>query len=134
MLPTHVGVTAGIRDLALAIAHAEGFGRPGAIPTRANNPGDLVIPGWSGAQLGAEGISVFPSESAGWDALYAQLQRIVDGRSHIYTVQTTIGEMARRWTATDVESWTTNVIAYLVAHGYSAVTAETPIGRIVWTA
>jgi hypothetical protein len=123
-------VGAGVRDLAQAIAHAEGFGVAGAIPTRANNPGDLVIPGWTGGSLGAESISVFANAGDGWAALYAQLQRIIDGRSSVYTLDDTFGEFADHWTGTDVSAWTSNVLGYLVTMGYG-VTIDTPIAAVL---
>lgn len=89
---------------AQAIAKAEGFGIPGKIPTLANNPLDLVIPGWTGAKLGA-GISVFPSANAGWDRGYKQLEFIVRGTSDVYTLDDTIQSMASKWTKTDPTTW-----------------------------
>jgi hypothetical protein len=98
-----------IIDLGNAIAGAEGFGKPGDIPTNAHNPGDLVIPNWKGATLGAEKISVFASDDEGWARLRHQLQLIVDGKSHVYNLDMTILQMANKWTRTDPAVWANNV-------------------------
>ncbi len=90
---------------AQAIAKAEGFGLAGAIPTRAHNPGDLVMPGWMGETLGTEGISVFASDADGWARLGQQLRLIRDGHSQQYQLSMTIAEMAAKWTRTDQSAW-----------------------------
>jgi hypothetical protein len=106
-------VSSQIERFAKAIARAEGFGIPDAIPTRAHNPGDLVIPG-STNRIG-EGITVFASDEEGWNALYHQLGLIAIGHSHVYSPSMTILEMAEKWTATvsQQQGWATNVAAYL---------------------
>jgi hypothetical protein len=98
---------------ARAIAYAEGFYAQGSAPQRAHNPGALKVPGWTGPVTGAEGISVFSSDDAGWEALYRQLDLIVHGRSGIYSLGMSIADMARAWTATDQIPWATNVAARL---------------------
>lgn len=101
-------------NFAHAIAKAEGFGIPNAIPTRAHNPGDLVIPGWTGAKLG-ENISVFDSDLEGWNRLYHQLQLIIDGASRVYTLNDTIASMASKWTKTNQAAWAATVASELNA-------------------
>jgi hypothetical protein len=101
-----------IQGVAEGISQAEGFGVPGAIPTLANNPGDLVIPNWPGAKMGA-GISVFDSVDEGRNRLYHQLQLIVSGQSKVYNLDMTIAEMANKWTATDAGNWARIVSGYL---------------------
>lgn len=101
-----------IEAFARAIASAEGFGVPHAIPTKAHNPGDLVIPGWHGERMGA-GISVFDSDEEGWLHLYHELGMIVVGASHIYNLKMSIREMADRWTLTDSSKWANNVAEFL---------------------
>lgn len=123
---TSTGVSAATRDLAIAIAHAEGFSVPGSIPQRANNPGDLVIPGWTGAKLGDQGISVFSSATEGWNRLYQQLARMASGRSHVYTPDMTFAEIGEKWTATHSDDWVDNVVEYLQSKGY-AVTDQTTL-------
>jgi hypothetical protein len=100
---------AAIDFLSVAIAGAEGFGKAGTIPTRANNPGDLVIPNWQGSKLGSEGISVFASPLEGWNRLKFQLYLIGSEQSHVYNLDMTIADMAAKWTRTDPGIWATNV-------------------------
>lgn len=102
--------TPGIVRMANAIAVAEGYGIDGAIPTRANNPGSLVIPGWTGETLGSERISVFSNIAEGFQRLYFQLQIIKDGRSNVYTLSDTIESMGAKWAPLDSTSnWSRNV-------------------------
>ncbi len=101
-----------ILEFAQAIAKAEGFGVPGAVPTKAHNPGDLVIPGWLGQILGA-GISVFETDEEGWGHLYHELGMIFVGSSHVYNLDMTILDMAKKWTMTDQVSWADNVASHL---------------------
>jgi hypothetical protein len=114
-------------DLGKAIAHAEGFGVPGTVPTRAHNPGDLKIPNWNGAVTGTEGISVFLNDEDGWNHLYDQLLRIQIGNSHVYTLSMTFGEFARHWTDTQETNWIDNVLYLLQSLGHS-VDEQTKIG------
>ncbi|HUD74121.1 MAG TPA: hypothetical protein VMQ76_03540 [Terracidiphilus sp.] len=55
-----------------AIARREGYGVPGARPTRNNNPGDLMA-GPESAEFGAIGndgpYAIFPDAETGWMAL-----------------------------------------------------------------
>lgn len=106
-------------DLAQAIAHAEGFGVLGTVPTRAHNPGDLKIPNWQGAVTGAEGISVFLTDEEGWAALYAQLMRISNSLSHIYNLNMTFLQFSQHWTDTQDEAWLDNVLYKLQVFGRS---------------
>jgi hypothetical protein len=132
-VPAHDELTlkSGVRDLARAIANAEGWGLPGTIPTRANNPGDLVLPNWNGPVLGAERIAVFSSEQEGWLRLYHQLQLIASGRSKVYTLGMTIREMGARWTATQPNEWALNVAAWLATRGYVGTSPETLLGSLL---
>lgn len=102
-----------IKRFAEAIATAEGFGVPGAIPTRAHNPGDLKLPA-SLSPLGyLAGHTIFATDEDGWQALYRQLQLIVDGRSRIYTLSMTIDEMGARYAPPDPQTWARNVARVL---------------------
>lgn len=103
----------GLQDLARAIAYAEGFFTPGTAPNRANNPGAIKVPGWTGPVTGTQGISVFNSPDDGWNALYRQLDLIDDGRSSVYSESMTISEMAQRWTNTNQSAWAANVASSL---------------------
>jgi hypothetical protein len=104
-----ISPTSKILNMAKSIANAEGFGIPDAIPTRANNPGDLVIPGWTGETLGAEKISVFSSVEEGWQRLYNQLNLIVTGRSRVYTLDMSIAQMEKKYAPHAAGTWARNV-------------------------
>lgn len=117
-------------DLAQAIAHAEGFGVAGAIPTLAHNPGDLVMPNWKGPKMGAEGISVFPDDGTGWAALEHQLTLIRTRQSHVYVPSMTIQDMAQKWTATQQLEWANNVADFLRANGRTA-SIDTPLSAVL---
>ena len=61
--------------LAQLVAKREGFGIPGALPTRNSNPGDLRhAPGETHAAGDPNGIGSFDSVAAGWAALEMQLR------------------------------------------------------------
>ena|SRR2546421_10954179 len=61
--------------LALLISREEGFGRPGARPTRNHNPGDLRhSPHSSHAGEGANDIGVIDTDAHGWEDLERQLR------------------------------------------------------------
>lgn len=104
-----------------AIADAEGFGVAGAVPTRANNPGDLAL---GGNTIGA-GITVFPTLEDGWNALYNQLVLIRDRRSSRYTPEMTIADMGARYAPGDAYTWASNVARGL------GVPASTQIGSLL---
>lgn len=107
-----------------AIAFAEGFGVPGAIPTVRNNPGDLKwFPPYTD-------IATFPTAAEGWEALYRQLDRIRLGDSPYYQPTMTIGQVARVWTATEQTAWTNNVLHSMRQQGYN-VDADTIIGEVL---
>lgn len=113
LLPSAPSYSWEIQQVAKAIAYAEGFYVQGSAPQRAHNPGALKVPGWKGATTGTEGISVFASDAEGWQALYRQLALIVSGASGIYSLNMSIGDMAKRWTATDQSAWANNVSSEL---------------------
>ena len=104
-------------DLARAIAKAEGFGKAGAIPTRAHNPGDLVLGDVGHGTLGAEKITVFGDDATGWAALQHQLDLIRTGKSHVYRSSMTLSEMAHKWTRTQPDNWAANVAMHLTKLG-----------------
>jgi hypothetical protein len=108
---------------AQAIAKAEGFGIPSAIPTRANNPGDLKLPGAS--PLPGTSITMFATVAEGWQALERQLMLIATGQSAFYRPTMTIAEMAKVWTATEQDAWARNVAASL------GVSTNTQIGALL---
>ena len=104
-----------ILQVAEAIATAEGFYVPvdspryPTIPQTANNPGDLVMPGWQGQAPGSEKITVFSSIEEGWTRLKHQLLLIVNGTSHVYSLDDTISTMAAKWTRTSPAEWAVKV-------------------------
>jgi hypothetical protein len=118
-----------VRHFAQAISRQEGFGIPGAVPTTANNPGDLCDP--TGALfglplMGSESIVVFPDAASGWDALYRQIQLIADGRSSVYTLNMTIADMANHYAPIpDPATWANNVAGFL------GVTPDTPLALVL---
>lgn len=97
----------GLKNFARAIASAEGYGTPGAIPTVANNPGDLKLGGDT-----INGISVFQSAEEGWNKLYRQLALIVSGSSNYYNLDMTIAQMGNVYADGD-PNWAQNVARYL---------------------
>lgn len=63
--------------LAQLIAKREGFGIPGALPTRSNNPGDLEHA--PGEMHNTDSpVGEFLTAQAGWDALDNQLQKYAE--------------------------------------------------------
>jgi hypothetical protein len=63
-----------VSKLAIAISKMEGFGIPGAVPTRDNNPGDLRhSPHSSHAGEGPDDIGEIDSPADGWADLDRQL-------------------------------------------------------------
>lgn len=85
-----------IEELAAAIASAEGFGIPDAIPTRANNPGDIKLPGDAG-HGNIDGKTIFASVSAGWSALYHMIGGWISGSSSVYSLADTFREIGRKY-------------------------------------
>lgn len=81
-----------------AIAHAEGFGIPHALPTRCHNPGDLK----SHAHY-----RYFRTDAAGFQALTGQIVLIIEGRSRNYTLDMTIKQLARKYASS--ARWAKNV-------------------------
>src|SRR5579862_9453923 len=102
-----------IVTLASAIATAEGFynSNPNVIPRRAHNPGDLTK-SFGQATVGvanSEGVLEFSDDNAGWTALKAEAQAMLNGSSRIYSPLMTIREVAAKYTGNDnSDSWATN--------------------------
>jgi hypothetical protein len=84
-------VYAGIKRIAEAIAKAEGFGVPGAIPTIRHNPGNIR------SLQAPYPIATYSSDAEGWAALYKQVGRMVAG-SALYPKGWTIEQVAQRYT------------------------------------
>jgi hypothetical protein len=105
------------QDFAKAIATAEGYGKKGTIPTVKHNPGDLKLKG--------NEITAFPNEQAGFRALHHQIQAIDKGKSHVYTPDMTLQDMARKYTTTNPDEWANNVAKAVHA------TPVTPISEVL---
>jgi hypothetical protein len=89
--------------VARAFAKAEGFGKPGAVPTRAHNPGDLTDDGDVGlgtihtsGEFGAK-ITIYANDTDGWAALYRKVRRMLSGASHTYLLTMTIADVAIKY-------------------------------------
>ena len=85
-------------QFAHAIAQAEGYNLKGSIPQGCNNPGDLKgthFPGQIGVCKG--GHAKFRTASAGWAALYHQIEKIQDGTSTKYTNRATFRQVAKTY-------------------------------------
>ena len=86
-----------------AIAFAEGFGKPGALPTRCHNPGDLTDDGDIGfgtaksAGFGSANITIYGSDDQGWDALRKKVRRMLEGRSGVYPVSFSIEQVGMKY-------------------------------------
>lgn len=99
---------ANVQRFAEAIAKAEGYGVPGAIPTVRNNPGNLKMPADKGQ------ISTFATAEAGWEALRKQIRLIAAGDSRFYNTSMTLLEMAQIWTGEAAfRNWSRNVARVL---------------------
>jgi hypothetical protein len=101
-----VRVSSKIRRIAQAIARAEGYGVPGAIPTVRNNPGNLK---------GPDGvIRTYSTPEEGWQALYRQVLLMLTGESRYYKPEMTIAEIARTYTGeARFMDWANNVSLFL---------------------
>ena len=106
----------GMSAVASAIAQAEGFGQPGAIPTIANNPGDLELGNiGSGVTIAAGGqqITNFPTLEAGEAALENQVNLIATGTSKAgYSPSMSIAQVGQLYSGGS-SNWANNVAAAL---------------------
>ena len=84
-----------VQKIAHAIAMAEGFFVSGSRSKRNNNPGDITAD-ITGTATGSDGMfMVYGSASDGWNALYKQVQEMLDGTSSYYDPSMTISEIAQ---------------------------------------
>lgn len=95
-----------------AVAKAEGYGIPGAIPTLANNPCDLTT-GDSGSfetdgVMNKENVVRFVHLDDGWQAAFVKFNRIFAGRSLVYPLTMTLREMGIKYSGGRPE-WAVNV-------------------------
>jgi hypothetical protein len=112
---------------AQAIATAEGYGKLGAIPTVANNPGDLEIGDIGyGVSIAAGGqkITNFGSADQGWSALQNQIYKITTGTSSAgYLPGMSIAEVGQLYSGGST-AWANNVASSL------GVTPDTPFSAV----
>lgn len=105
---TDVVIEDGIQRMSVGIAHAEGYGIANAIPTRANNPGDLKLGDRGHGTLG--GKTIFESAPVGWSYLRAQIRLMWLDRSDYYGPDDTFRQIAETWTGGDnSEAWLATV-------------------------
>ena len=110
--------------LAAAIAHAEGFGVTGTVPTRTNNPGDLELGDLGKGTQG--GKTIFATLTDGIAALRKQISIIANGQSEYYSLDMSISQMAQLYTGGDnADAW-----AQIVATDLG-VTPQTTLGEIL---
>ena len=116
--PSAGGFSSTVQAIANAIATAEGYFASGnPLPYRQNNPGDLRDS--SGA------IATYDTAADGWNALYRQVQKMLDGTSAFYGPDQTIAQIAVTYTGADnAPSWAATVAQVL------GVDPSTPIGDV----
>lgn len=96
-----------------AIAYAEGFYVTGSRAQRNNNPGNITAD-ITGTGIGYDGPFVkYANPEDGWEALYAQIEKMIDGTSIFYDSTMSIKEISRVYTATDQDAWANNVASRL---------------------
>jgi hypothetical protein len=103
--------------LAHAMAKAEGFGLPGALPTRTFNPGDMMLGdrGW-GTEAAktiyekADWNASLQDKTDGASALRRECFAILSGASHNFETSWTFLELAMEWTGNDqATAWANTV-------------------------
>ena len=102
---------------ATAVAHAEGFGVPRAIPTRYHNPGNIRSTRTGHHYAGQIGLNrsgyvIFKNDAYGWKALREQLVLMASGQSAHYNTHMTITSVAKMY-ATGWRTWSKNVAKQL---------------------
>ena len=126
-------------SLSSAISQAEGYGVPGAIPTLANNPGDLALGDLGYGTMGSAGITVFPTQAAGLSALDSQLGLIQSGGSNVYNPNMSLAQMGALWSGGN-PAWASNVAKALgvsptasVGSVMASPTSSTPASGGFWS-
>lgn len=98
-----------LSPLGSVIASTEGYGIPGAIPTIANNPGDLENGNLGyGTLTTANGgqVTVYPTLASGQAALENQVSLMVNGGSSIYQPGMTVAQANSTYTGgASTTSW-----------------------------
>lgn len=116
-----------VQKIAKAIAQAEGFYVQGSIPQRAHNPGDLERGDIGHGTIA--GKTIYPADSQGWQALYNEVQMMLDNSSAHYAPTDSIQDVADEYVnggnnTEDSTAWAQNVADAL------EVDASTPIGQV----
>lgn len=107
-----------VQLLEQAIEFAEGFGKAGAIPTLANNPGDLEL-GDVGLGVLGEGITIYPDVAIGRAKLTKIVRGWLAGVSSSYSLDDSFLTVAqeyvggKRTPTVQAGNWALNVVTYL---------------------
>jgi hypothetical protein len=109
-----------VREMAQAIATAEGYYAPGphdgrTLPYVLNNPGGLKKPALAAANLPTwkdTGLVQFPSADMGWEALHHQVRLMLTGASGIYDTSDSLLHVGEKYANGDV-NWGVNVATTL---------------------
>lgn len=113
-----------VKRIAQAIATAEGFYVAGSRPARNHNPGDMTAD-LIGKKVGMDGsFVVYETDDDGWQNLYRQIEKWLNGDSSHATADSTITDISQFYTTTDQTAWATNVANSL------GVSLDTPIGEV----
>lgn len=119
-----------VKKIAEAIAHAEGFYAHNSRPARNHNPGDMTLDlvnkaiRKDGKTVKDGPYPIYENDEDGWENLYAQVEKWLDGDSHMASPESTIYQLSRFYTTTDQDAWAANVAKHL------GVTIETKIKDI----
>jgi hypothetical protein len=129
-------------DFANAIASAENanpsYFNPGdlKVTSGANklNLSSLLTAGATGTA--PNGVTQYDSIDDGWNALYNQVQFIVNGQSSLASVSNSISDLAYNYTTTDQDDWANTVAGYMANAGYvdasgNPVNPDTPLGEFL---
>lgn len=87
-----------VTRLAHAIAATEGFNVKGSLPNRLHNPGDIrsrLKHAYEGQRGLYHGYVVFRGDQFGWQALYAQIRKVLDDDSAFYNREMTFAQIAK---------------------------------------
>lgn len=99
-----------VNRIAQAVSLAEGYGVPGSRPNRNNNPGDLKG-NYAGIAISsdADGFDIYANAQDGWTALYRQVLLWLTNKSGVAGQDTTIRQLAQKYTTTQQSEWANNV-------------------------
>lgn len=114
--------SAAVMAIARFINIAEESGR---VDPRTHNPGNLKN-GDVGFGLW-KGITIYPNDDAGWDALYYKIDNMLSGKSAVYSPNMTVAQFAAKYTATQQDAWAQN---FSVAAGVSPDTTLNDVAAL----